>query len=96
MIKQIIYSGFNENFVNKIRHGKKEKMKMIKISSDIQEYSTLYTLWFDFITNSGMKIQSEKRTIDCTKICDDRGYILKDVVYDMFKNILSEELMKIN
>ena len=95
MIKQIFYAGFNENFVSKLRHGKKEKLKLLRISSDIQDYSSHYEIWIDFITASGHKIQSEKRKIDCTKICDERGYVVKEVVYQVFRDILTEELVKI-
>ncbi len=95
LIKQIFYSGFNESYVNKIRHGKKEKLKLIKISSEIKDYSKDYDLWFDFITSDGLKIQSEKRQIDCTKVCDERGYVQNDKVIEEFEKILKEEIQKI-
>jgi hypothetical protein len=82
--------------VNKIRTGKREKLKLFKISSDIQEHSSIYEIWFDFVTTAGLKIQSEKCKIDCTEVCDERGYIIREKVNEIFRQILTQEISKIN
>jgi len=76
--------------------GKREKLKLLKISSDIQEHSSNYEIWFDFVTNAGLKIHSEKSKIDCTQVCDEKGYIIREKVDEIFKTILTGEISKIN
>jgi hypothetical protein len=94
MIKQSFYTGYNEEFVSKLRYGKREKLRLIRISSEIKDNSHLYELWFDFILTNGQQISSEKVNIDCTTIFNERGYVQKDLVNDQFKKILEEQLTK--
>jgi hypothetical protein len=95
MIKQIFYTGFNDNFVTPLRKGKKEKLKTIRFSSEIKDHSHFYELWFEFVNLENKKFSSEKRNIDCSKICDDRGYVQKDLVIEKLKEIISQEISKI-
>ena len=94
MIKQIFYTGFNEAYVSKIRNGKKEKLKYIKISSEIKDHSHFYEIWFEFVQVNGEIISSDRIRIDCTELCDDRGYVIKSAIFDRFKKNLEEQLAK--
>lgn len=94
MIKQIFYTGSSEEYTNKVRHGKSEKIKNIKVSSDVKEFQHLYTIWFDFITTGGKKVQSDKVEIDSTQLFDERGYISKEGVFRKFKEVLDGQLVK--
>jgi hypothetical protein len=95
MIKQIFYTGFNDIFVTPLRRGRKEKLKTIKFSSEIKDHSHFYEIWFEFVNLENQKFSSEKRTIDCSKICDDRGYVQKDLVIEKLMEILTQEVTKI-
>lgn len=92
MIKQSFYTGTSENYFNKLRYAKKEKLKCIRISSEIKDYCHMYNLWFDFITLDGRKIQSEKVEVDCTKLCDERGNVKSEMVFQQFKSIFDHQL----
>jgi len=92
VIKQSFYTGSSENYFNKLRYAKKEKLKCIRISSEIKDFSHIYNLWFDFITLDGRKIQSEKIDVDCTKLCDERGHVKIEIVFQQFKSIIDNQL----
>ncbi len=94
MIKQIFYSGYNEEIVSKVIYSKSQKLKLIRISSEIKDYSQFYELWFDFITTNGQAVPSDRITVDCTELCDERGYVVKSAVIRKFKSILDEQLTK--
>ena len=96
VIGNIFYIGSNENFCQKYRRTKHNKVKEIIFHSDIEEKdSSIYDLWFDFITlENGKKITSEKQQIKCTEVYDERGYIHKDNVIKLFMNIFKKEVAK--
>jgi hypothetical protein len=92
VVKQSFYTGSNENYYSKLRYGKKEKLKCVRLSSEIKDYSHIYDLWFEFITLDGRKIQSQKVEVDCTKLCDEMGHVNSDLVFQQFKTILDDQL----
>jgi hypothetical protein len=96
VIKQSFYTGSNEEYISKLRYGKKEKLNYLRISSEIKDYSPVYILWFDFITQNGLKLTSDKIEVDCTKLCDERGYVNNELVTEQFKTILDDQLKHIN
>jgi hypothetical protein len=92
VIKSIFYTGSNENYITKLRYGKKEKLESIRLSSEIKEYSHIYNLGFELITLDGRIIPTEKVELDCTKLCDEMGYVNSDLVSKQFKSILDDQL----
>jgi hypothetical protein len=94
MIKQTFYTGYNNEIVSKVIYSRSQKLNSIRISSEIKDHSHFYELWFEFIATSGQFIPSDRITIDCTELCDERGYVVKSSVTKKFKTILDEQLAK--
>jgi len=92
MIKQTFYTGIGEKYVQNLRQGNKEKLKAIKLSSEIKDYDHLYQMWIEFVTLEGRIVKSEIFKLDCTKVCDEKGYVNRDLVFQQFKKIFDEEL----
>lgn len=92
IIKTIFYIGGNENYFSKLRYGKKEKLKCVRLSSEVKEHSHIYNLGFEFETLDGRIIPTDKIELDCTKLCDERGYVNANLVTKQFKSILDDQL----
>lgn len=89
MIKQIFYSGSKEGFT---RYS--SQIKLIHISSEIKDHSKFYEIWFDFTTIKGKNINSDRLSLDCSELCDDRGYVVKSIVQQKFKNLIEDQIEK--
>ena len=92
MVKLSFYTGSNQEYFSKIRKEKKEKLKAIRLSSEIRDHSHIYNLWIEFITLDGRHVQSDKVEFNCVKLCDVRGYVNRDMVFKQFKEIFDQEL----
>ena len=68
----------------------------MKIHSDIEDdRKHIYKIWFDFsIQDSESIITSQKTDINCTEVYDERGYIHKDKVINIFKALFKEQVSK--
>ena len=95
-IKNTFYCGINSSFCVKLRPKKHHEIKEIRINSEIKERTALYNIWFDFVTlEEGKIFTSEVSTIDCTKVCDERGFVSREEVVKYFDEILKKEVAKV-
>ena len=97
VIDTIFYTGTNEEYFQKIRVKKNNKIKDMIIHSDIDDDKKhIYKIWFDFtIIGNEKKITTEKKDINCIEVYDERGYIHKDKVLKFFKALFKEQISKI-
>ena len=96
IIDTIFYVGTNEDYCQKLRPKKHNKIKEIRIHSDIEDNKKhIYKLWFDFTyLEDGKMVTSEKVDINCTEVYDERGYIHKDKAIKFFKSLFKEQISK--
>ena len=96
VIGTIFYVGTNQDFFQRLRNKKNNKIKDMKIHSDIEDdRKHIYKIWFDFsIQDSESIITSQKTDINCTEVYDERGYIHKDKVINIFKALFKEQVSK--
>ena len=97
VIDTIFYVGKNEEYCQKLRAKKHNKIKELRIHSDIEDDKKyIYKIWFDFfIKEDENKITSSKAEIDCTEVYDERGYIHKDKVIKYFKSLFKDHISKV-
>ncbi len=97
VIDTIFYVGTNQDYFQKLRSKKNNKVKEIIIHSDIEDKKRhIYKLWFDFtFLENPNKITTKKIDINCTEVYDERGYIHKDRVIKFFKPILKQHITEI-
>ena len=65
------------------------------MNSEIKDRSVIYNLWFEFVTVEGKVFKSETSQINCTEVCDEMGYVHRDIVAKKFDDILNKEIVKI-
>lgn len=94
VIKNVFYSGSNPDYFHKVRGSRKEKIKMIRVHSDIKEYSHVYHLWMDLVTEKGQKISCDKVLLECTDFFDVKGNVNKENIFVQFKKYLDAQLTK--
>lgn len=92
LIKDMFYYGSNVEYCSLYRKGKRFKIKEMKINSEVKDRTYVYNIWFDFITLEGHKFKSPVKTIDCTTVCDERGYMIKDNIVKAFTQLFHESL----
>jgi hypothetical protein len=92
VIKQSFYTGFSNSYTQDVRKGRNVPIKNIRISSDIKDHSHQYNFWVEFITKTGDSVIPEKIVLDCTKLCDEKGYVIKNLVHTIFKEKFNELL----
>ena len=95
-IKNTFYCGINSSYCSKLRAKKHHVIKEIRMNSEIKDRSVIYNLWFEFVTVEGGKVfKSAISQIDCTEVCDEMGYVHRDIVAKKFDDILNKEMVKI-
>jgi len=97
LINTIFYVGSNEEYCQKLRTKKHNKIKELTIHSDMDENKNhIYNIWFDFtIQGEKNKTSTEKSEIDCTEVYDERGYLHRDKIIKYFKALFKDQLSKI-
>lgn len=88
----MFYYGSNVDYCANYRKGRRFKIKELKMNSEVKDRTHIYNIWFDFITHEGYKYTSPIKTIDCTTVCDERGYMNKDSIVKAFTQIFHEAL----
>ena len=97
VIDTIFYVGSNEEYCQKIRTKKHNKIKKLILHSDIEDDKKyIYKIWFDFyILEDNSKVTTKKAEINCTEVYDERGYIHRDKVIKYFKNLFKEHIAQV-
>ena len=97
VIDTIFYVGTNQDYFQRLRGKKNNKIKEMKIHSDIEDDKKyMYKLWFDFtIQDTGNIITTQKVDINCTEVYDERGYIHRDKVIKLFKALFKDQVSKV-
>ena len=96
IIKNTFYVGNNSSYCDKARKGKHHQIKEIQINSEVKDRTVIYDIWFVFqVHENNQTFTSEKYTIDCTKVYDERGYAVKEEIIKYFNDILKNALTKV-
>ena len=98
IIDTIFYVGKNIEFFQKLRKNKNNKLNEVIIHSDIEEEKKhIYKIWFDFsfLENKNKSITTEKFDINCTDIYDERGYIHREKIQKIFKELFKQQVSKV-
>ena len=99
IIDTIFFVGKNDDYFQKLRPKKGNKIKEMIIHSEIDEKDNkrkhIYKLWFDFKLDDKTTKKTEISEINCTDVYDERGYIHNDKVTKFLRNIIKTNIPKI-
>ena len=99
IIDTIFFVGKNDDYFQKLRPKKGNKIKEMIIHSEIDEKDNkrkhIYKLWFDFIFYDNSSVTSDITEINCTEVYDERGYIHNDKVVKQLRNIIKAIIPKV-
>ncbi len=86
MIKNTFYITENAKYFSEVI--KNERIKYIKLNSDVRDNEQFYTIWLSVVTHSGKEIECDKLNKSFCEYFNSRGYCIRLKV-----NELAEELL---
>ena len=100
VIDSIFFVGKNEDYFQHLRPKKGNKIKEMIVHSEIDcknnKRKHIYKLWFDLkLDNPIERIKTDISEINCTEVFDERGYVHKEKVLKIVKNIIRNTIPKI-
>ena len=100
VIDSIFFVGKNEDYFQRLRPKKRDKVKEMIVHSEIDNKDSkrkhIYKLWFELIFNDGKeRIKTDISEINCIEVFDEKGYIHKDKVLKFVKNIIKATIPKV-
>ena len=100
VIDSIFFVGRNEDYFQRLRPKKGNRVKEMIAHSEIDSKNNkrkhIYKLWFDIsFEDSKERVKTDITEINCTDVYDERGYIHKDKVMKILRNIIKTTFPKI-
>ena len=99
VIDSIFFVGKNEDYFQRLRPKKGNKVKEMVVHSEIDSKNNkkkhIYKLWFDIKMDNKEIIKTNISEINCTDVYDERGYIHKDKFMKILREIIKSTIPKI-
>ena len=99
LIDTVFYIGVNEDYFERLRPKKENKIIIMKVHSDIDEKNIkrkhIYQLWFELIFEDGNVVTTDISEINCTHVYDEKGYSHRDKVLKILKKIIKSKISKL-